>query len=35
MAAALEGCGLSVAHVSKYISDLRNLAKNYEKVGIT
>ena len=35
MADSLEGCGVSVAHVTNYITKLRSLAKVYDKVRLS
>ena len=35
MADSLEGCGVSVAHVTNYITKLRGLAKVYDKVRLS
>ena len=32
MASSLEECGVHVTHVTDYISDLRTMAKAYDKV---
>ena len=32
MASSLEECGVRVTHVTDYISDLRTMAKAYDKV---